>query len=74
MYQAGPFIACGATGFSTFAEANPLAWTKRSDIELFEQTRAAGNGHAVTLLWAELPESEDDEGGGLTALSMPTFR
>lgn len=67
-------VANGAQGFSPFAEINPLAWTNRSDIDLFEQTRVAGNGHAVTLLWADIPENKADEDGDLTELNMPKFR
>ncbi len=67
-------IAGGNAGFSTFAEVSPLAWTDRSEFELFEQTRLAANGHAVTLLWADLPDAEPEEDTGLTELSMPEFR
>ena len=56
-------------------ETNPLAWLNRPDLELFEQTRVANNGHAVTLLLADLADADDDEDdGGLTELTMPTFR
>lgn len=70
---AGKIVANGAKGFSSVSEANPLAWTNSSDFGLFEQTRVASNGHAVTLLWADLPEKDDDE-GGLTELNVPKFR
>ncbi len=70
---ASKIVANGAQGFSSVTETNPLAWLSRSDIELFEQTRVAGNGHAVTMLWADQPENDDDD-GGLKELNMPTFR
>ncbi|MEM6891562.1 MAG: hypothetical protein AAF636_26090 [Pseudomonadota bacterium] len=66
-------IANGQPGFTRFAEANAHAWTGRSELELYEQTRVAPSGHAVTLLWAELPEDYKDD-GGLKELGMPGFR
>lgn len=69
---ASKIVTNGARGFSSVTEANPLAWLSRSDIELFEQTRVAGNGHAVTMLWADQPENDDDD-GGLKELGMPGF-
>lgn len=71
---ASQIIANGATGFSSVAEANPLAWTNRSDFDLFEQTRVASNGHAVTLLWADLPDTDSEEDDGLNELGAPAFR
>ncbi|WP_171133482.1 MULTISPECIES: hypothetical protein [unclassified Ruegeria] len=59
-------------GFTQFVEADPHPWTGRSNLELYEQTRVANKGHAVTLLWAELPEDEED--GGLKELGIPGFR
>ncbi|QJF50724.1 ImmA/IrrE family metallo-endopeptidase [Roseobacter ponti] len=59
-------------GFTQLAEADPHPWTGRSDLELCEQTRVASRGHAVTLLWAELPA--DDEDGGLKELGISGFR
>lgn len=67
-------IARGAVGFTSFREAHAFAWTGRSDLDLHEQTRIANNGHAVTLLWAEMPDAEDDDDGGLAELGMPGFR
>jgi len=69
---ASKIVTNGAKGFSSVTETNPLAWLSRSDIELFEQTRVAGNGHAVTMLWADQPENDDDD-GGLKELGMPGF-
>ena len=65
-------VANGQSLFTQFAEAAPYPWTGRSNLELYEQTRVANKGHAVTLLWAELPEDEED--GGLDELGMPGFR
>lgn len=66
-------IASGAVGFSTLSTVNPLAWTNRSDVDMFEQTRVSPNGHAVTLLCVELPETGRDEESGLAELGMPSF-
>jgi hypothetical protein len=66
-------IANGQSGFTQFAEADPHPWTGRSNLELFEQTRVAPSGHAVTLLWAELSEDDNDD-GGLKELGIPVFR
>jgi Zn-dependent peptidase ImmA (M78 family) len=60
-------------GFTGFAETHPHPWTGRTGFELYEQTRLAKNGHAVTLLWADLPD-EDDGDGGLAELDTPGFR
>ncbi|PWE28759.1 hypothetical protein DDZ14_18810 [Maritimibacter sp. 55A14] len=70
---ASKIVANGIKGFSGVTETNPLAWLNRSDIELFEQTRVANNGHAVTLLLADLADSDDEE-DGLQELGMPEFR
>lgn len=72
--MARKIVASGNVGFSAFVETNPLVWTSRSDIDLFEQSRVAPNGHAVTLLWADIPESKADEDGELAELGMPKFR
>lgn len=66
-------IANGQTGFTEFAEANAHPWTGRSDLEHYEQMRVARNGNAVMLLWAELPEDEEDD-GDLRELGAPGFR
>jgi Zn-dependent peptidase ImmA (M78 family) len=66
-------ITGGKAGFTRFAETHPHPWTGRTGFELYEQTRLAKNGHAVTLLWADLPD-EDDEDGGLAELDTPGFR
>lgn len=66
-------IGKGQPGFTQFVEADPHPWTGTSSLELYEQTRVANKGHAVTLLWAELPEDGQDD-GGLKELGMPGFR
>lgn len=60
-------------GFTQRTEADPHPWTGRSKLELYEQTRVANKGHAVTLLWAELTE-DDEEDGGFKELGAPSFR
>lgn len=52
------------TGFTEFWNAPTITWTNRSEVEIFEQTRRAPSGFAVTLLWADMPEGgdEDEEG------------
>jgi hypothetical protein len=67
-------IGRGKRGITSYAEAHPFPWTGRSDLVLHEQTRIAANGHAVTLLWADMPDPDDDEDGGLAELGPPGFR
>jgi len=64
----------GQRGVTKFVEAHPFPWTGRSTLELHEQTRMGADGHAVTLLWATMPDPDDEEGGGLAELGMPGFR
>lgn len=66
-------IASGKRGLTPLSETHPLLWTGQSDLELFEQTRVATNGHAVTLLWMTEPPEPDDD-GGLDELTTPGFR
>ena len=66
-------IANGRPGFTQFAEADAHPWTGRSGIELYEQSRVAPSGHAVTLLWTNLPEDDEDD-RGLKELGVPGFR
>lgn len=66
-------IANGQQGFTQFTEVDSHPWTGSSYIELYEQTRVTNNGHAVTLLWAELQE-EDEDDHRLKELGMPGFR
>ena len=65
-------ITLGKPGFTRFADTHPYPWTCRTNVEVHEQTRLAANGHAVTLLWADIPEEEDSD--GLAELGMPMFR
>jgi uncharacterized protein DUF955 len=65
-------IQNGKAGFTSFADTHPHPWTGRSGLELYEQTRLAANGHAVTLLWADIPEDDDDDAPD--ELGMPGFQ
>lgn len=67
-------ISNGKPGFTEFSETHAQAWTNRPDLELFEQTRLGANGHAVTLLWADLPDGCQDHADDLPEPGMPGFR
>ena len=69
-------VAGGTRGFTEMVETHGLAWTNWPDLTLREQTRVGDKGHAVTLLWADLPEQSDgeDDEGDLPELGMPRFR
>ena len=41
-------------------EVAPIAWTGVSVLEMFEQARIGRDGHSLTLLWATLPDAEDE--------------
>lgn len=60
-------------GFTEITETSSVAWTDQPDLEIYEQTRVGNNGHAVTLLWAEIPDKDTDD-DGLQELGMPQFR
>lgn len=47
----------GGTGTRSMREVAPAAWTLADIPELFEQVRVGKDGHALTLLWATLPEA-----------------
>jgi Zn-dependent peptidase ImmA (M78 family) len=66
-------VANGRPGFTRFSESPALAWTSRPEWEIFEQTRVGRDGHAVTLLWADLPDDDEDD-GGIPELTTPRFR
>ncbi len=66
-------ITEGQPGMTGFTETHGIAWTRRPELDLFEQTRLGKSGHAVTLLWAELPD-DDDEDDLLPELGAPRFR
>jgi Zn-dependent peptidase ImmA (M78 family) len=68
-------VSKGDRGITAFRETHAAAWTRRPEIELFEQTRVGRDRHAVTLLWADLPPYADDEDDGrLPELGAPGFR
>lgn len=43
-------------------EVPAAAWTSGDIPELFEQVRVGRNGHALTLLWATLPDADEGDG------------
>jgi Zn-dependent peptidase ImmA (M78 family) len=47
-------------GIMPMVEIVPAAWTGADIPQLFEQVRIGQNGHSLTLLWATLPDAEDD--------------
>lgn len=55
-------LALGKTGPTEMREVAPAAWTLADIPELFEQVRIGKEGHALTLLWATLPEASDQDG------------
>lgn len=70
-------ISNGSQGFTKFTETHPAAWISRTDMPLFEQTRVAANGHAVTLLWADAPEpdeTDDPDDPVHREIDVPRFR
>jgi hypothetical protein len=56
-------LSKGKRGTTTMTDVAPAAWTSGEIPELFEQVRLGKDGHALTLLWATLPEAsgQDDE-------------
>lgn len=72
--QAFRAVSQARPGFTEVVETHAQAWTGRPDIDLSEQTRLAENGHAVTLLLADLPDDAQEEDSGLPELGMPRFR
>lgn len=50
-------ITQGAACVTQMTGTHAAAWVERPDIDIFEQTRVGRDVHAVTLLWAKLPES-----------------
>lgn len=67
-------IQKGKRGITHMTETSAIAWTNNSEIEIWEQTRVGKNGHAVTLLWADMPDEDDDIDASHRELGMPTFR
>jgi hypothetical protein len=74
--EAARFIRSGENRLTAMQETTSLFWINRPEVALAEQTRLGRDGYAVTLLWAEQTEPEDDEedDGGLEELDMPRFR
>ncbi|WP_156874939.1 ImmA/IrrE family metallo-endopeptidase [Sulfitobacter alexandrii] len=68
-------VANGKRGITEMRDVHSTIWTDRADIGLKEQTRVGKNGHAVTLLWADLPDHDDEEKDhGVAELVVPGFR
>lgn len=66
-------IQKGKRGITPMTETSAIAWTNNPEIEIWEQTRVGKNGHAVTLLWADMPDGGDDNGDCHRELGMPSF-
>lgn len=45
-------------------EVAAATWTTADIPELFEQVRIGRDGHALTLLWATLPDEDGADGDG----------
>ena len=52
------------TGFTEFWNSPTITWINRPEVEIFEQTRRAPSGYAVTLLWSDMPEDGDEDEDG----------
>jgi Zn-dependent peptidase ImmA (M78 family) len=61
-------------GFTEMKESATAAWTNADAVTVYEQTRVGKEGHAVTLLWADLPDEASGEEDGPSELGMPGFR
>ncbi len=55
-------LAKGSSGITSMSEVPAAAWTSEDIPELFEQVRVSHNGHTLTLLWATLPDADQDAG------------
>ena len=51
-------ITQGAACVTQMTVTQAAAWVAAADVALFEQTRIGRDGHAVTLLWANLPDGD----------------
>ncbi|WP_347310761.1 ImmA/IrrE family metallo-endopeptidase [Defluviimonas sp. SAOS-178_SWC] len=71
--QAMRAIRNGTPGYTEMVDSPAAAWTDRDGVEIYEQTRVGRDGHAVTLLWADLPDDDDADEGGPAELGMPEF-
>lgn len=70
-------IAENVARVTRMAPCQAAAWVEAPDVEIFEQSRIGRDGHAVTLLWASLPDSDEDEeteGHCIGALGEPHKR
>ena len=67
-------VANAQPGFTELVETPSIAWTSRQDVGLWEQSRVGGNGTAITLLEADVPDVDDADDGGLAELGQPRFR
>lgn len=67
-------IRQGRVGISEPGPNVARAWFDKADFDLHEQTRLADNGHAVTLLWSDLPVEAEDDDGAPPELGVPRFR
>jgi hypothetical protein len=68
--QANRMVGLGRPGTTTLREAHAFPWTGRESLELSEQTHIMAKARAMTMLWATLPD-EDDEGPGMP--DLPQF-
>jgi hypothetical protein len=71
--QAWRAIRNGRSGFTDVVDSPAAAWTDRDGVEVYEQTRVGRDGHAVTLLWADLLDDDDIDEGGPAKLGVPGF-
>lgn len=55
------FAATGRRVTGAMSEVAAVAWTNADIPELFEQVRVGRDGHSLTLLWATLPDTEDED-------------
>jgi hypothetical protein len=74
--EAARAVSNGRPGFTEVAESPAIAWSEDADLAIFEQTRVASSGDAITLLWidrdaAHDPDDPDDD---LPEWDPPRFR
>jgi len=72
--QARRAIRNGVSGYTEMVDSPAAAWTDREGVEIYEQTRVGRDGHAVTLLWTDLPCDDDEDEDGPKELGTPQFR
>lgn len=54
-------VGGGNGGMTDLKEVDAFPWTGQDTLELYEQARVMSETHAVTLLWATLPDEKDEE-------------